>query len=83
LGRHLQLHDAVPKSHDGTVDSAAGYHSVAGFEAGQHLLHFAPLALLRPDDEKIPDQKEGRKQEEELGKPAPRAGIRSQHQGRR
>jgi len=48
------------------VNPAARHHVVTGLEIVEHFLSLAPLLLLRPDDQEIPNREQGRKKEKEL-----------------
>jgi hypothetical protein len=55
LAGYLQLDDVIPKTRYGAVYPAAGHHSIAGLQIGQHLLRLASLNLLRSDEKKVKD----------------------------
>ena len=43
------------------MNPAARHHVVTGIEIVEHFLSLAPLLLLRPDDQEIPNREQGRK----------------------
>jgi hypothetical protein len=66
LTGNLELDDTIPERNNRSVNPAARHHAVTGLEIAEHLLSLAPLLLLRPDDQEIPNREQGRKKEKEL-----------------
>jgi hypothetical protein len=66
LTGNLELNDTIPERNNRSVNPTARHHAVTGLEIGEHILNLAPLLLLRPDDQEIPNREQGRKKEKEL-----------------